>query len=258
MNNMDLIYYIFIIVIMYIIYRIFIYENLSNNQNIYLTKSQLEKTLINNNDKYYNTFNHNDFKVRNINNIEEYYNIIQSSCISISNNYSNILDNAINIANNKIRKININGFDGNKAINIQWIIGIFKDNYYENGLPHTRNLIIVLPEHILSNISLLVKVLIHEKIHIYQKIYPEDTNQWLSDNKFIKYKVREEKDNTRANPDIDNYLYQNYKGEVLLTIYNDNPKTINDVSYHPINEYKYEHPYEYMAYTLENMILLNF
>lgn len=254
---MNWIYYLFFIIIMYIIYRIFIYENFLDNGNIYLTKTQLEKTLINNNDKYYNTFNYNDYKVRNINNIEEYYNIIQYSCINISSKYSDILDTAINIANSKIKNININGFNGIKSTNIQWIIGIFKDKYYENGLPHTRNLVIVLPEYILSDLSLLVKVLIHEKIHIYQKLYPEDIKIWLNDNNFIKYKIKEDSDNSRANPDIDNYLYQNHKGEVLVSIYNDNPLTINDVTYHPINEYKYEHPYEYMAYTLENIITNN-
>lgn len=252
-----MIYYIFFITIIYIIYRIFIYEEFTDNENIYLTKSQLEKTLINNSDKYYNKFNYNDFKVRNINNIDEYYTIISNSCINVSSDYSEILDNAIDIANNKIKKIKIDGFDGKKAVKIQWIIGVFKNNNYEYGLPHTRNFVIVLPEHILSNISLLIKILIHEKIHIYQKMYPCDINSWLDNNKFTKYKLIDNTDNCRANPDIDNYLYKNYKGEILLSVYNESPTTINDVIFHPINDYKYEHPYEYMAYTIENLISKN-
>jgi hypothetical protein len=247
-----MIYYIFLIVVLYIIYKLFICEDFSDN--IYLTKSELEKTLINNKDKYYDNFNENDLRVRNIDNINEYYNIIKNSCINISSNYSKILDNAITIANQKINKIKINGFDGNKAMKIQWIIGIFKGKDYEYGLPHTRNFIILLPESILKNTNSIVRILIHEKIHIYQKMYPDDIKIWLKYNGFIKYKIKNKKDNIRSNPDVDNYIYKNSQDQILMSVYNELPFTINDVKYYPINDYKYEHPFEYMAYTLEYII----
>lgn len=249
---MDIIYYVFIVIALYIIYKLFIYEEFSDN--VYLSKSELEKTLINNKDKYYDNFNDNDLRVRNINNINEYNDIIKKSCINISSKYSKILNDAINIANTKIKKVKIIGFDGKKAVKIQWSIGIFKGKEYEYGLPHTRNFIIVIPEHILGNINSLVRILIHEKIHIYQKMYPDNIKSWLKNNGFVKFRVKSKEDDVRANPDVDNYLYKNSKDEVMISKYNELPFTINDVKYHPINDYKYEHPFEYMAYTLEDMI----
>jgi len=249
---MDIIYYVFIIIVLYIIYKLLICEEFSDN--VYLSKSELEKTLINNKDKYYDNFNDNDLRVRNINNINEYNDIIKNSCINISSKYSKILNNAINIANTKIKKVKITGFDGKKAAKIQWSIGIFKGKDYEYGLPHTRNFIILIPEHILGNTNSLIRILIHEKIHIYQKMYPDDINSWLKTNGFVKFRVKSKKDDVRANPDIDNYLYKNSKDEVMISKYNELPFTINDVKYYPINDYKYEHPFEFMAYTLEEMI----
>jgi len=249
---MDIIYYVFIIIVFYIIYKLFICEEFSDN--VYLSKSELEKTLINNKDKYYDNFNDNDLRVRNINNINEYNDIIKKSCINISSKYSKILNDAINIANTKINKVKINGFDGKKAKQIQWSIGIFKGKDYEYGLPHTRNFIILIPEHILGNTNSLIRILIHEKIHIYQKMYPDDIKLWLKTNGFIKFRLKTKEDDVRANPDVDNYLYKNSKDEVMISKYNELPFTINDVKYYPINDYKYEHPFEYMAYTLEDMI----
>ena len=249
---MNIIFYIIFICILYLIYRLFICENFITN--IYLSKTELEKTLLNNKDKYYETFNNNDLRVRNINTIEDYHIVIKSCCLNINNNISNILDKITVLADEKIKKIKTKEFDGKKAANIQWIIGIISGKKYEYGLPHTRNLIIVIPENILNNKKTLLRVLIHEKIHIYQKMYPEDTNNWIKNNGFIEYKLRTKDDNIRANPDINNYIYKNNKNNVLMATYNELPLTINDVTYHPINNYKSEHPLELMAYTLEDLI----
>ena len=249
---MNIIFYIIFLALLYLIYRIFVCEKFT--ENIYLSKTELEKTLINNKDKYYETFNNNDLRVRNIENINEYHNIIKSSCVNITNNITNILDNITSIADNKIKKIKIKGFDGLKASGIQWNIGLISGKEYEYGLPHTRNHIIVIPENILNNEEILLRVLIHEKIHVYQKLYPEDANVWIKDNGFTKYKLKTKDDNIRANPDIDNYIYKNNNNTPLMSKYNELPLSINDVMYYPVNNYKYEHPLELMAYTLEDMI----
>jgi hypothetical protein len=249
---MNIVYNIFIIIIIYIIYRIFNYESFTNN--IYLSKLELEKTLINNRDKYYDTFNKNDLRVRNINNTKDYIYKIKNSCINISAKDKKLINNTIQIANNKLRKFKINGFDGIKASKIQWIIGLIDGTDYEYGLPHTRNYIIIIPKKILNNSKILLRVLIHEKIHIYQKIYPNDLKIWLSERGFIKFRLKENNDNIRANPDIDNYIYKDLDNEQYKSIYNELPLTINDVKYYPKNNYLYEHPFEYMAYTLEDLI----
>jgi hypothetical protein len=249
---MNIVYNIFIIIIIYIIYRIFNYESFNNN--IYLSKLELEKTLINNKDKYYQTFNNNDLRVRNINNIKDYINNIKNSCNNISTTDKKLINKAIYNANNKLRKFKINGFDGFKASKIQWIIGLIDGTDYEYGLPHTRNLTIIIPKKILNNKSILLRVLIHEKIHIYQKIYPNDIKIWLDERGFTKFRLKEKSDNIRANPDVDNYIYKDFENGQYKSIYNELPLTINDVKYYPNDNYLYEHPFEYMAYTLEDLI----
>jgi hypothetical protein len=249
---MNIIYYFFTIIILYILYRFFICEEFYDN--IYLSKSELEKTLINNKDKYYDTFNKNDLRVRNIDTLKDYTNKIKNSCKNISAKDKVLINNTIQIANNKLKKFKIKGFDGIKASKIQWIIGLIDGTDYEYGLPHTRNLTIIIPKKILNNSKILLRVLIHEKIHIYQKIYPNDLKMWLFERGFTKFRLKEKSDNIRANPDIDNYIYKDLDNKQYKSIYNELPLTINDVKYYPKNNYLYEHPFEYMAYTLEDLI----
>jgi hypothetical protein len=155
---------IILILILIIILLIFYYKSDYFTNNHYLSKNELIEILINNSDNYYNTFNSYDFKVRNINSIEDYYIKIKNSATEINNNFDNIIDNI----NNKLKKINIIGFDGEKASKIPWIIGFIDGVEYEYGFPHTRNNIIVIPIKLINS-NRLEKILIHEKIHIYQK-----------------------------------------------------------------------------------------
>lgn len=61
---------------------------------------------------------------------------------------------------------------------------------------------------------------------------------------FTKIKKREEIDRIRANPDIDKWIYKNFK-----SVYVKNPKTIEDV------KGKNEHPFEKMAEQIEKFLL---
>jgi hypothetical protein len=224
----------------------------NDDNNTYLNKAELYEILINNSDNYYNTFNDYDFKVRNIKTIQDYYINIQNSVSEINNYNKNNIDIIINNVNNKLKSINIIGFDGIKASQIPWIIGIINGINYEYGLPHTRNNIIIIPIKLVNN-KVLERILFHEKIHIYQKLYPNDINNYLINNNFKKYCSRNNFNNIRANPDIDDWVYINITDNIMIAKYIDNPQTINDVIYYPFNSYNYEHPYEFMAYQLENM-----
>ena len=80
-------------------------------------------------------------------------------------------------------------------------------------------------------------------------MFPDDIKQYLDNNGFTFSRVKTE--NIRANPDIDTNIYKNNNGQEMMCIYNDNPKSILDVSYFPNNEMMNEHPLEYMAYNIE-------
>ena len=62
-------------------------------------------------------------------------------------------------------------------------------------------------------------------------------------------------DKIRANPDTDDYIYMNSKGEICKTVYNENPKDLEDTKTYPKNNQESEHPLENMAISLENLIL---
>lgn len=221
------------------------------NNLTYLNKSELEDFLLSDTDNYYKSFSELDMKARNINNLDEYYEKIKKSCITPNSFIRNILDRAVLICDKKIKKYKIDGFDGEKCSKIKWIIGMVKNNEYENGFPHTRGNVIVIPVHLLEKDN-FIKTMIHEKIHIYQKLYPNDINIYLDKYGFTKFIPKTS--DIRANPDLDNWIYKNKDGEIMKKIYNQNPKSLSDVKTFPSNNLKNEHPYEWMAYDLAHEI----
>jgi hypothetical protein len=245
-----IIFLIFIVIILF--YNLECFEN--SNFKL-LTRNELQNILINNTDNYYDRFTNLDLKVRNINSIDEYKTKIKNIWYDCNfNDYNKIL-NAINKVDNVLKKYNTIGFDGNKAANIKWKIGVINSNIYENGLPHTRGDVIIISKDILYNYKLKT-ILLHEKIHIYQKIYLNDIQKYLIYNNFTKFKIKTE--NIRANPDIDEYIYKNINGQEMMCIYNENPSSILDVLYFPNNDITNEHPLEYMAYTIETKLNIYF
>jgi hypothetical protein len=131
--------------------------------------------------------------------------------------------------------------------NIEWNLFFFSGNYYEDGLSHTRFNIIFLPVKIINvDDEYLTKLLIHEKIHILQKLLPFD--QFVTS--FMKnFQVVNHKNFVnnliRANPDTDNFVYKDFNNQFLQFVY----KTPYPISIRDVIQYSdFEHPYEQMAY----------
>ena len=239
--------FIFIIIIILIISI-----NFKSDCNIkFLNKTELYDLLYNN-DMYYNTFTSYDMKVRNIISIYDYKEIIRDSVSEFTNEEQNIISNAITIANNRLTKINLPWFDGIKAANLPWILGIVNNNKYEEGLPHTVNDTIILGRKYNDiNIMMLVSTLIHEKVHIYQKKYNKDYMKYIKDNNFIV--IENNNNNIRANPDTyyDPYIYM--KNNIMYKMeYKASPKSIGDTI--QMNQY-YEHPLETMAIEISKIAM---
>jgi hypothetical protein len=232
----------------------FIFEQIKGTNGYYLNKDELYEYLIKDNDNYFKNFSTTDMKVRNVNNIEEYYQKIRESCYNIDKDSESFLNKCITIANSKLNNYKCIGFDGAKCANIQWNIGIIKDNLYEEGYPHTRYNVIIIPLKSLNNMNSLINTLIHEKIHVYQKMYPKDIEQYLQANGYTKYKMRNTFNNTRSNPDMDEWIYKNKDNQIMIAEYNENASSIMDVNIKPNNSSKYEHPFEYMAYDITKLI----
>jgi hypothetical protein len=215
------------------------FEYFENNNIEFIDKNKLTEIIIN--DNFLKTLTKYDLIARKVNNINEYKNIIKKSSIDIKKKYQNTLIKAIKIADSKCYLIHQPWFDGSKLKNIRWKIGCINSDKYENGLPHTIQNIIVLNVNILdNNINHLAKTLLHEKMHIYQKIYISDIEKYLEYYGFTKSCKRNKIKLLRANPDVNEWVYKDYKNKNLTGIYNSkNPKNIMDVYFTPKNKVIY-------------------
>jgi len=128
---------------------------------------------------------------------------------------------------------------------------------YENSYAHTRLDTIIIPKNQIRLTEQFKNTLLHEKLHVYQKLYPNDFQIYLDNNNFIKliqYNDQNNKYKCRANPDTDDWIY--IKDDIIYkSEYKTNIKSISDVIYTPINDSKYEHPREKAVYDLLDKIL---
>lgn len=254
----------FIVLLFYYFNKILSTNEYFDNQNIqktniyFLNKNELSDMLIKDDDNYYNTFFDYDLHARHIKTIDGYELKIKDSVVNLTEKQKNKLIKCCNIVDEKLKNINFEGFDGKKASNIMWRIGAIKGKSYENGLPHTRKYIIVLPiEKInLKTTKELCILLCHEKVHVYQKKYKEDIDKYLKKNNISILKIREPKDMIRANPDLDNYVYTNNDNKIIYYAkYNSlKPSSIIDIEYSNDGTQSSEHPFEKMAIDIENLI----
>jgi hypothetical protein len=223
-----------------------------------LSKKELIDIIINDYDGYYKTFTENDLQVRNVSNIKEYKSKIKSSACIPKSNQINKIKKSVQLADKKIQNLikdnngNYDHVDLNKLYNIKWKIGFICNNNYENGLPHTRGDVIIFPLSMISNsnTSEISSTLIHEKVHVYQKTFKNETQEYLDKNNFKKIKTRDKNDNIRANPDMDDSVYSD--GRMIYSAkYLENPENIIDVRLYK-NSQIYEHPFEKMAINISD------
>lgn len=272
-----LLFVIFIIFISLIIYYIIYYsfDNTNANSNIYyMSADETSVFLKEDKDYYISGLSAYDLYARDTSSTIKYLADIQMLATSFTDKDIELLNNCTSIADDLLRNIksyNINDIAYAKFINfkeianIKWVFSKTESGgklSYESGLPHTRKNIIFLSDKVLINDEdELIKVLIHEKIHIYQRNnsdlfksiiinmgYIEVTEDMIANDseliRQIKYR--------RSNPDINKKLYKNTAtNKILICFYkSDKPSSISDVS----GNYYDEHPYEKIAYELSEYI----
>jgi len=218
--------------------------------------------------KYYNKIN--DTKNLNINKYNKYC-LVDSIYNDINNKILLYMTENIEIADDIIKKELNNRFIIN---NFSWKLCLTKKDFLFNN-PFTLDDIIFMPfEYIKKNIKNrkeLIKTLIHEYIHISQRFNTDIWNNYINENNkswiMLDYKINDNiiNDNYILNPDTyeynksflynhDNKLYYGrfeYNNGLEICWYEYvNNKFIRTNK----NIYKYEHPYEEMAYILsENL-----
>ncbi len=160
----------------------------------------------------------------------------------------------------------------NRLYSLPWKIKFFNNKYnIENNYPHTHNDTIFFPNmYFTLSQSERINLLIHEKIHIYQRYYPIPYHKILFNYYNLKVKqlvfTHQDFENVRQNPD-NNLLIYTDNNEYILPVFIDNPSSIADVKHKVYNKHnnntsysklnKNEHPNETFAYYLTNAILKN-
>jgi hypothetical protein len=126
------------------------------------------------------------------------------------------------------------------------------DNFeYEEGLPHTRKDVIFLSTNVMNmNKQDLVNILIHEKIHIFQRINQNQMKIIVNQMGFVVSENISENllKLKRSNPDISDKIFSDKTSSriYLCTYASESPKGINDAN----SSMVFEHPYEKMAYEI--------
>jgi hypothetical protein len=248
---------IFVIVILLSYYwykeKCFYSENYNDDdKTIFLSKNDLENILVSNSDNFYSRFYKADFELRKINNIYEYTRKIKNSVTDFSENEKLYISEIIRQIHNKFENINLPWLNGKKFNKLKWKIGLVSGYEYENGLCHTRNDTIIIQREQIQRYNFFA-TLIHEKVHVYQKMYPEDTEIFLKLNNFKKIRKIIESDMIRANMDTDEWIYTDQNGDEYKAVFNKNPVNIQDVTFSPCNSQSCEHPLEKMAIDISRL-----
>ena len=221
------------------------------NRAAFLSKEELQQVLVNDSDHFYSRFTDVDLHVRHVGSVDEYKAAIASSPCDISLWEAMRLQWLCSAADRRFASYMRPGIDGSVASAIPWKIGFVRDEVYEEGLPHVRGDVIVLPKHIIFSPDCL-PTLIHEKVHVYQKMYPDLVQEYLAYNRFQRVANTFENMSNRANPDLDAHVYEDANGEIMIAQYRENPTGIRDVTYGSDGrDQMFEHPLEYMAYTIQ-------
>ena len=273
---------ILILVILTVYYIVHVYNSLIfddvNNHLYYMTRDETSLFLEYDEDAYVANLSSIDLYARKAITKNEYLDVIKNSAASFTYSDREILDKCTKIADELLRKVKIDSISKEKNLNyskyinykdiatIKWVLAKTsaedtedKIYRYEEGLPHTRKNIIFLSTKVINySEDELIKILIHEKIHIYQRYNEKLFKNIINNMGYTEISnINEISADTlkyiRANPDLDKKVYKNITdGNLMLCLYNsDRPNGINDVV---IKDYSLEHPYEKIAYEISEYI----
>ena len=241
---------IYMLICVFIILGFAFLSSYSNQKIVFLGKQRLCDFLLSDSDNYYKTFTKQDRMVRKIDNINDYHRLIEQSVGEFTPTQKESISKCVEIADGFFKGIETPWFHGYRASQIPWKFGCVVGNKYEEGLPHTRLDTIILPSNAVNQPDkALVSLLIHEKVHVYQKCYPGDISRYSQKYNLTIVGKRTTTDNIRANPDTNSDIYGSNSGTIFAMEYNANPTSISDTR----GDGKQDHPNEKMAYEIAGM-----
>ena len=223
-------------------------EFFSNPKTRFVKPSKAQAWLLADPDGYISSMSSADLHARQVLSPYEYRLKSSLSVIDLTDIHQHRLLQAVQKAN-KFFKTYRNFYLDPSIYHLPWWF-IITNGSYEEGLPHTRGKYIFLtPKTLEQPMDLLVITLIHEKIHVYQRLNAISFQQKLIQMGHTIIGKRSDIPLIRANPDLDEYIYQDRSGKnMVLTYTSEKPSSIQDV----VDSNGYEHPFEEIAYTISN------
>lgn len=193
-----------------------------------------------------------DLYARHVKTHQEYRERSAKVALTFEEEEKVVLEKAAEKVNTFFQNMNSPYIDKERISGILWKFALTENNGYEEGLPHTReDVIFITPKLLQLPEAQLVKTLIHERVHIYQRTYLTIFQEVLKTQGYKVWRERHGYPLIRSNPDLDKYIYQSPSGDIMVTVYrNDTPKHIQDTM--QPNELK-EHPFEEVAYIIADM-----
>ena len=160
-----------------------------------------------------------------------------------------------------------------RIFHLPWKIAVLSDERIEDGWPHTHGDVIVLTPRCLRDGADLPTILVHEKVHVFQRAYPVETHilfckAWgLKIASFAGWRPHA----ARANPDISELSYSSSAHpfhSCAMTFNSTSPRNLSDArircatpdgaEYSPNADddvlSNYEHPNEAMAYMIADAV----
>ena len=224
---------------------------------VFPSREEVVEYLARDMDGYHRGFQTTDLHARNVASAEEYGRAIrEKACIGTftADEAKRIVD-ACQRADEFLHTHFEPWFDGKQCCRMTWRIACVDGNVYEDGLPHTRGDLILFPRNYLykRTVESYTRTLIHEKVHVYQKAYPRDTELYIQAHGFERTGKRHGT-LVRSNSDTDDYLYrQSHTQQDFYAMYlSKTPESIHDIVYAGDRTQRYEHPYERMAVDIAN------
>ena len=222
----------------------------------FMTKEQASHFLMNDPDGYGTGFNSINLYASGRQTTAELLSKWASSTDSFTEEEKNKLRDAVALVRESIRKKIKDKRFQQQLLSIKWQFAKTIYPYYVDGLSHTRFDIIWISDKTIanSNLNRLAKLCIHEYIHIWERSFPESMEDWIETQGFIPIGKLKDDPMYRCNPDVNDKQYQDKNGMIMYAKFrSQSPSNLMDVAF-PDDSFKNEHPYEHLAYKMEQII----
>lgn len=232
---------------------------------IFLSKEQTRNYLKNDRDNFVKSLDKINLIARKSKNYKEYITKISKSSLDFSKEEKDkilkgYLDAFRKLLDCSDEFLNKYGFERENLLklleNVRIQIALTKNKEYEYGMPHTRENIIFLTTYYLknniNNSLKLSRTFIHEIIHLYQRYFRKYYNKFLKRNRWSIENIKKYS-RKRINPDLDNNVWKREHTIYISEFSSDTPESLEDVKNISSND---EHPYEYYAYKISNLLIL--